>query len=297
MQVLKDNIEERFGLLHISFSEFSLFNQCPHKHLVYKHLVLIEQKPSIHLFFGNAVHESIEMSVKEGYDKNKRVKHFTDRFKTDMVNNMGQFEEFGQTEFFLEQGVNILQSLNIKEVLDGDEVISVEEPLYEPVFGKFRFKGFIDLNSKNKKRYKIVDWKTSGEPWDVEKKKKDMVFMEQMRLYKYFWARKHGIPLDDIDCRYVVLNRLKNKKNPNSGFGGIQVVDINSTKEEIFESIRNLSDTLRKIHLLKEFPKVKITGNERFGCMFCDLKGGCHPLCNSKYNQYVELLEQYKKDI
>ena len=138
----------------------------------------------------------------------------------------------------------------------------------------------------------IIDWKTSGEEWNVDKKKKDEIFLCQMRFYKYFWGRKNKIPLDKIDCKYVVLNRLKDKKNTSKGFGQIQSVDINSNENEILESLTKLGATLCNIHVLKVFPKVKFTGNEKYHCMFCKYKGGIHPLCNSKYNQYVELLKE-----
>jgi hypothetical protein len=115
-----------------------------------------------------------------------------------------------------------------------------------------------------------------------------------MRFYKFFWGKKNNIPLDKIDCKYVVLNRLKNKKNHSGGFGDIQVVDVNSTEEEIFESLSKLGDTLKSIHVEKVFPKVKFAGSEKLNCMFCKYKGGVHPLCNSKYSQYIELLKEHE---
>jgi hypothetical protein len=280
--------------VHISFSEFSLYNECGQKHLIFKYLALDMQEPSIHLFFGNAIHEAIEMGVKNGLSKEERAKYFADKFRKDMMDNMLQDKQFNEVDNFIDQGNHILLVLDTEVILKGYQIVSVEDPLYEVIYKKFRFKGFIDLIAYNPTtgRYLIVDWKTSGEEWDVEKKKKDGIFLCQMRFYKYFWGRKNKIPLDKIDCKYVVLNRLKNKKNPNSGFGEVQVVDINSTEEEIFESLNRLGDTLRNIHVEKAFPKVKFTGNERMNCMFCKFKGGIHPLCNSKYNQYVELLQE-----
>lgn len=280
--------------IHISFSEFSLYNECGQKHLIFKYLALDIQEPSIHLFFGNAIHEAIEMGVKNGLSKEERAKYFADKFRKDMMDNMLQDKQFREVDNFIEQGNHILLILDTEVILKGYQIVSVEDPLYEVIYKKFRFKGFIDLVAHNPTtgRYLIVDWKTSGEEWDVEKKKKDNIFLCQMRFYKYFWGRKNKISLDKIDCKYVVLNRLKNKKDPNGGFGEVQVVDINSTEEEIFESLNKLGDTLKNIHVEKIFPKVKFIGNERTNCMFCKYKGGIHPLCNSKYNQYVELLQE-----
>lgn len=283
--------------IHISFSEFSLYGECPHKHLIFKHLELDTQEPSIHLFFGNAIHESIEVGIKNNLSISQRSKYFSDKFKKDMMDNMLNTAQFKDVDDFIDQGNHILLILDTEVILKGYQIVSVEESLYETVYKKYKFKGFIDLVAYNPitKRYLIIDWKTSGEKWSVEKKKKDSIFLCQMRFYKYFWARKNNIPLDSIDCKYVVLNRLVNKKKPDGGYGDIQIVDINSTKEEIFESLCQLGHVLKNIHVEKIFPKVKFTGNERFNCMFCKYKGGQHPLCNSKYNQYVELILNNQK--
>ncbi len=283
--------------IHISFSEFSMYNECPHKHLILKYLKLDEQAPSIHLFFGNAIHESIEVGIKNNLSKEQREKYFCDKFKKDMMDNMFNSPQFSELENFTQQGKNILSFIDIEKIFGQYKIVSVEEQLYETIYKKFKFKGFIDmvLYNEDKDRYLITDWKTSGEEWDVSKKKKDQTFLCQMRFYKFFWAKKNNIPLDKIDCRYIVLNRLKNKNDIFGGFGEIQIVDVNSDENEILQSLEKLANTVMNIHIEQNFPKVKITGNERFNCMFCQFKGGNHPLCNSKYNQYVELLNTNKK--
>lgn len=283
--------------IHISFSEFSLYNECAHKHLIFKYLGLDEQPPSIHLYFGNAIHEAIEMYVKENYTIEQRVEHFRERFRKEMLNNMQNDPSFKDLDDFIEQGVHILTVLNTEALLKGYEIFSVEEPLYEEIYKKFKFKGFIDLIAYNPETgmYLIIDWKTSGEEWDVNKKLSDEIFLCQMRFYKYFWAKKHNIPLDKIECKYVVLNRLKNKKDPTGGFGEIQEVDINSSEDEIMISLYKLAVTVKNIHIKQEFPKYKFVGGDGYGCFFCKFKGNVHPMCNSKYNQYTELLQQYSK--
>jgi len=298
-KIIKNDLHATLGKgdnnTHISFSEFSLYNECGQKHLIFKHLALDVQEQSIHLFFGNAIHEAIEMGVKNGLTKEQRACHFADKFKKDMMDNMLKDKQFNDVDDFIEQGKNILLILDTEVLLKGYQIVSVEEPLYEMIYKRYHFKGFIDLIAYNPTtdKYLIIDWKTSGEEWDVDKKKKDEIFLCQMRFYKYFWARKSNTPMEKINCKYVVLNRLKNKKNISKGFGEIQIVDINSTENEIFDSLLKLGETVKNIHVEKIFPKVKFTGNEKFNCMFCKYKGGVHPLCNSKYNQYVELLQEH----
>lgn len=283
--------------IHISFSEFSLFNQCGHKHLVEKHLKLIQPEPSVHLFFGNAIHAALEKSIKDNLGLSRRIDFFKRTFAKDMMDYMKNEPGFeDELKLFLKQGVELLEILSIEDILKKYKIVSVEEPIFEHIYGEFYFKGFIDLVVQDREtgEYFIIDWKTSGQKWNIKKKIEDNIFLCQMRFYKYFWARKNNVPLDDIKCEYIVLNRLKNKNKPKSGTGGIQYVSVDSTKEEIFDSLYQLSETIESIHILKKFPKIKHTGNAFLGCMFCSLKGGKHPLCNGMENQDKQLLLEHK---
>lgn len=290
--------KENAEFIHISFSEYSLFNQCGHRHLLEKYLGLFQQPPSIHLFFGNSIHEAIELSLKNKWTLEKRVEHFKVTFSKSMLDNMKDTLDY-KREFnnFLIQGENILLYLDLNKVLESYDLVSVEEALYEPIFSKYRFKGFIDLVLRHKitKRYRIIDWKSSGQDWDVDDKKKDKFFLGQMRFYKFFWCKKNNIPLDQVDCTYVVLNRLRNKKDPKSYPGNIQKVDINSTPQEVKTSLNSLATTLKMIHLDKEFPKAKFLLGEKDGCKFCPLKGGKNPLCDSSERQHKKLLAENKR--
>lgn len=282
---------------HISFSEFSLFNQCGHRHLLEKHLGIIQQPPSIHLFFGNAIHASIENALKNKIGIEEVVSFFVHLFAKDMADNMKETADY-RNEFqnFLIQGENILRTLELEKLFTDYEIVEIEHALYENVHLNYYFKGFIDLVVRHKKtkRYKILDWKTSGSDWDIPKKKKDEIFLSQMRFYKFFWARKNQIPLEEIDCGYVVLNRLTDKKNPKSYPGRIQEVDVDSTNEETKSSLEKLARTIKMIHIEKKFPKIKhLSGTG--GCIFCPLKGGKHPLCDSSHTQYKNILREHKK--
>ena len=283
--------------IHISFSEYSLFNQCGHRHLLEKRLALIQQPPSIHLYFGNAIHSALELSLKNGHNVENMIDFFKSTFSKDMMDNMKETADFKNNFYdFLEQGEQILRILEIEKIFSDYEVVSIEEALYENLYLKYYFKGFIDLVLRHKitRRYKIVDWKTSGTDWDVKKKKKDEIFLGQMRFYKFFWARKNQIELSNIDCGYIVLNRLRDKKDPKSYPGNIQEVDVDSTEDEIKISLEKLASTIKMIHVNQEFPKIKHTSGVG-GCIFCPLKGGRHPLCNADKKQYKSILKEHKK--
>lgn len=300
------------GYKHISFSEFSLFRECGHRHLIEKHLGLETQPPSIHLFFGNAIHESIEKTFEDEYSTEKRVEYFKVTFRKDMIENMKDTQEFNELDAFLEQGENILRTLDIEKFIRDYEIISVEEPLYEHVYGIFYFKGFIDFVVRNRKtkRIVIIDWKTSGEAWNMYWKNQNKTFLMQMKLYKYFWARKNNVDLKTIDTKYIVLNRLKNKKKPELGFGEIVDVPMTSTLGEIRKSLESMSNALRDIYVNQAFKKVKfiedfagnptkdLDGNyltDDKPCRFCAYKGDKHPLCNKFVGQDKVLLKENGK--
>ena len=215
-----------------------------------------------------------------------------------MMDNMKETADF-KNEFrnFLDQGEQILRVLDLEKILLDYEIIAIEDALYENVHLNYFFKGFIDFVVRHKKtrRYKIIDWKTSGADWDVKKKMKDETFLAQMRFYKFFWGRKNNIPLSEIDCGYVVLNRLKDKKDPMSFPGRIQEVSVESTSDEIKLSLKKLALSIKMIHIDKKFPKIKHISGNTSGCFFCPLKGGRHPLCNSSEVQYNILLKEHKK--
>lgn len=304
MEIQQDKTQEYETLkavnadkIHISFSEFSLFNQCGHRHLLEKHLAIIQQPPSIHLYFGNAIHASLEQTLKNNLEVEPMVDFFRSTFTKDMMDNMKETADFKNNFYdFLAQGEQILRILQIENIFKDYEIVAIEEALYENLYLKYFFKGFIDLVIRHKvtRRYKIIDWKTSGTDWDVPKKKKDETFLAQMRFYKFFWGRKNNVPLEEIDCGYIVLNRLTNKKDPKSFPGRLQEVDVIATPDEIKLSLEKLANTIKMIHIEKVFPKIKhISGTG--GCIFCPLKGGKHPLCNSSDKQYKSILKEHKK--
>lgn len=290
-ELLKENNKDK---IHISFSEFSKYQECGHRHLIQKYLSLVEDEISIHLIFGNSVHRAIELGIKELLDVEERVIMFKKEFYQEMHNKMSEHPDMVNFEDFNKQGENIIRYLSTEAIIKKYEIIGVEYVLYEPLFGIFHFKGFIDLIVRDRitGKYVIIDWKTSGEEWDVNKKKKDKIFMAQMRFYKYFFARKNNIPLDQIDCKYIVLNRLINKKLPQLGFGKLQPVEIYSDFSDIESSLILIAETMKKIHIDNYFTKAKLN-DKKGNCYFCPFKNNIK-YCNSQETQYKDFLNEFQ---
>jgi len=279
--------------IHISFSEFSLFKECAHRHLIEKHLSLVQQPPSIHLFFGTAIHSAIEYGLSHNYNLNQRIDHFKKMFYDDMVNNLKDSKEYELVNDFIDQGIHMLQKILTEKVLKKYDLIGVEYPLYEQIFGIYHFKGFIDLIVRDKKTGKVViiDWKTSGEAWNVTKKMTDKTFLTQMMFYKYFYARKENVPFEEIECKYVVLNRLVNKKKPELGYGELQTVEMKFEEKDMEEAIELLTITLNQIYIKREFLKAKMLNRED-NCFFCSYKYK-KEWCDSNPEQYKVFLKEH----
>lgn len=288
-QLLKEVNSDK---IHISFSEYSKFKSCGHRHLIEKYLKLAIEPQTIHLIFGNSIHKAIELGIKENADVEKRVMIFREDFYKQMHDNLHDTPEINDLNDFMSQGENIVRYLSTEKIIKKYKIIGVEYALYEHIYGQFYYKGFIDLivQDRETEEYVIIDWKTSGEKWDVHKKKRDEVFMAQMRLYKFFFARKNNIPLEKIQCKYVVLNRLKSKKDPKGGFGSLQPVEIFSSREEIKESIKSVAEVLRQIHIENSFPKAKLL-DRKDSCYFCPFKTNAQ-LCNNSGEQAVTMLKE-----
>lgn len=250
------------------------------------------------MFFGDAMHLTLEKSIRESIGLSGRLELFKRVFTKSVLDNIsGEPGLRNDLDEFLKHGDELIRQLSISDLIKDYKIISVEEPILFNIYGKYIFKGTIDLVVQNRKskRYIIIDWKTSNQKWNTKKKLKDKVFSSQLRFYKYFWSKKNNIPLSEIDCEYTVLSRMKDKRYPLDGTGGIESVKVSSTEKEIFSSLEKLAETVKKIHIDKVFSKIKHVGNEFYGCMFCRFKKGKHPLCNSDINQYKELLNENKQ--
>jgi len=98
--------------------------------------------------------------------------------------------------------------------------------------------------------------------------------------------------MEEIDCKYVVLNRLKMKKCPELGFGELQTVEIFSTPNDIVDAMTLVAETLRDIHINKVFLKSKCISKQN-NCFFCPYKTN-PTLCNNNPEQYKYFLDEYQ---
>ena len=200
--------------MHVSYSEIKTWNECPYKHKLQYIDRLDGFKGNLHTAFGTAIHSVCEQGLLN--EELNREKHFLEEFAKEIASLEEKEVEIDKSlrEQMMGQYQPIVSSFRdeLDNYFEDCEVISTEEKLYEDIDGHdIRFKGFIDLVVKTKDgKYHILDWKTCSWGWDA-RKKSDKIINYQLTLYKVFWAKKHGVPLEMVETHFGLLKRTAKK--------------------------------------------------------------------------------------
>lgn len=211
------------GSKSISFSQLSVYLNCPY--CWYRSYVLKEAPfiPTIHLIFGTAIHEVIQHWLDVLYNKSVKASEELDLnrmlldklkelYKSNKASYGKDFSTPKELQEFYEDGIAILDFIKKHRKVYFDSarttwLVGTEIPLLVPLKDKFYFKGFIDALFYNEEtgKWLIVDFKTSGSGWHSEKT--DKVKTSQLVLYKEFLHRMFNIPLDSINIQYFIVKR------------------------------------------------------------------------------------------
>ena len=212
---------------NISYSQLSMYTQCPKKWaLQYRDGHKVKEQ-SIHMTFGTALHETLQMYLDIMYTQSAaeadRIDLETD-FQTRLRNcyeeaykqNKGQhFTDAPTLREFYSDGVEIIRYLKKNRGkyfskrgwwLVGCEIPIVLAP--NPRLPRVKYMGFLDvvMYNENTNKFIIIDIKTSTRGWN-DKAKKDKSKQHQLVLYKKFFAQQYNIPLDDIDVEFFIVKR------------------------------------------------------------------------------------------
>ena len=208
----------------ISFSEYSTFQECPHKWFL-NYMLKIPSDTNEELIFGSTLHDTIETMLTDknlmrlSHDMNVVESIFKDNLKKQImdikdVSLLKKMNEAWAAPTFAKQGKGLLQELNIKKRFQDYEFVDVEIkldglPILDREDVTITYKGFIDLVLKHKitGRYLIIDWKSSRKPWNIADKEANYNFYTQLKLYKHFYSMKKEIPIDMIDLAFYNLPR------------------------------------------------------------------------------------------
>lgn len=284
----------------VSYSQFSKFKTCPRSWYLNYVRKIKDDKPSIYLVFGNAMHVCIQYWLRNLFTKGEKFTNALDWatilkniLKDEYMKSYNQYKyHFSSpaelTEYFSD-GFETFEYLRKKRSsyfsLRDTELVGIEIPInYPPTENhQFRFYGFIDfvLYNKSDKIYTIYDLKTSKKGWgkyDKENKTK----ISQIIAYKKYFSEQYQVPEHAINVEYIILRQ---KIDPNSVWPVSRIQEFKPTSGS--RTLKSLDLDIKKFiaaaygknefeQSINDFPA--IAGNNGWNCTFCPYKD--HELCN-----------------
>jgi len=236
---------------HISYSEFKIWNDCPHKHKLNYIDNIAGFEGNIYTAFGTAIHSVCEEHIVD--DSVDTEQHFKKIFLQELKKlpeSVKNDMSLTMVEDMREQGISLspLAIPALREHFGEFELVSIEEKLYEPITEfedkEFKFKGFIDLVIKTSdNKYHVIDWKTCSWGWKPQKKS-DKMITYQLTFYKHYFALKHGINPEDIETHFALLKRTAKKDN-------VEIFRVSSGTKKTTNALNLLKKALHNINQKK----------------------------------------------
>jgi len=217
----------------ISFSQYQIFEQCPHKWALLYRDGHYKSEFSIHMTFGTAMHETLQHYLQIMYSKSIAAadreniiglfeEKLRNQYKQDYEkNNKTHFSSATELREFFNDGVAIINWFKKNKGKYFSKrfwhLLGIELPIIlKPHSGypSILYKGLLDLvlYNENTRNVKIIDIKTSTRGWK-QKEKGDEVKNSQLILYKKFFAEQFDYPVENIDIEYFILKRKINEES------------------------------------------------------------------------------------
>lgn len=220
---------KKLGKHPISFSQLSLYNNCP---WAWK-LRYIDKVPdsggNIYTLFGSAIHTVIQTYLTNYFSKSMTIKAtdaidlnamLLDEMKKELIGLRKQSKEPDSvsskeemTQFYYE-GCEILNYIKKRKGLYFDKkrevLVGIETPLLVETDSHvgIMFLGFLDIVVADpiSNKIRIIDIKTSTKGWRKEKKA-DFITSAQLILYKKYYAKRYKVNPDDIEIEFFIVKR------------------------------------------------------------------------------------------
>ena len=212
----------------VSYSQFSLYLQCPKRWKLDYADNLRKYDQNINTTFGSAFHSTIQNYVKVMYEESVKKadeinlgEYLQECMMTEyrnalLKNNNTHFTTAEQLSEYCQDGIAILDYFKKHRtayfVSKQHTLLGIETPLNIPLRDGIRFTGFIDLILRDERdgRIKIYDFKTSTAGWN-KYQKADKSKTSQMILYKEFYAKQFNVDVETIDIEYIIVRRKINE--------------------------------------------------------------------------------------
>jgi hypothetical protein len=211
----------------ISYSQMSMFNECPKKWSLQYREGFKQFTSSIHTVFGTALHETLQHYLTVFYEKSGAE---ADRLNTSELleenlreeykkqykaNNNQHFATPDELREFYEDGVEIIREIakdrNKYFSKRGWHLVGIELPLILNPYSKLQnvmFQAYLDvvLYHEPTNSIKIIDIKTSRSGWSKKEKANEQKQF-QLIIYKKYFSEFYNIPIENIDIEFMIVKR------------------------------------------------------------------------------------------
>ncbi len=242
----------------ISYSQFSMWGQCPLRWKLNYVDKLKRFSGNIHTVFGSAMHTVLQTYLTTFYSKTITEADsldLNDMLFTELKNEFIESKKTSEgdpctkedLQSFYKDGVSLLDWFKKNKSMyfskRGYELLGIEIELNYKLGEGLNFIGFMDVVIKDtvRDRIKIIDLKTSTKGWN-KWMKADKVKTNQLLLYKQFYSKEFDVPTDKIDIEYFILKR-KLYEN----------VDFPQRKVQLFTPAHGKPSLNKVLYKLKEF--------------------------------------------
>jgi hypothetical protein len=288
----------------ISYSQVSMFLNCPLKWSLQYKDGYYQSESSIHMTFGTALHEAIQHYITNIYensgaaaDRIDMEQYFEERFRETYLkdyksNKKIHFSDPIEMREFYEDGLAILDYIKKKRVKyfgkKGWYLVGCELPLLinpHPQFKNILYKGYLDvvLYHEPTNTFKIIDIKTSKQGWD-DKTKKNEIKTLQLILYKKFYSQQFGIPEDNIEVEFFIVKRKVWEESPYP-ISRIQEFKPANGKGKINKAVNTINLFIESVfnHDGSYKDKTHDPKLDDFNCKYCSFANTPH--CPSTFKQ------------
>jgi len=207
----------------ISYSQISMFNECPLKWKLNYVDKLRVSESNIYLVFGTAMHEVIQTYLEVMYNdsvKNADLLNLNEMLRDKLIEQFKIAEETDgkppctkeDLQEFFQDGVDILDFVKKRRAdyfsKRGYKLIGCEVPIDLAITPNIKMIGYLDIVILDEitNKIKIYDIKTSTMGWN-KWQKKDENKTQQLLLYKQFYSTQYNHPIDKIDVEYFIVKR------------------------------------------------------------------------------------------
>lgn len=269
----------------VSYSQYSVYKQCQHRWYLDYVKKLQPFKPSIHLIFGTAFHETVQNYLQIMYDKSAEDAdkiHLPTYFKTKLIelyqqnSTEGHFSTPAELNEFFEDALAILDFFKRKRKIyfskKNTKLIGIEIPILQPIvegLENVKFKGFIDLVIYDKAldKYIIYDFKTSTRGWS-DYEKKDETKLSQILLYKRMFSQLKNVPEDKIDVEFFIVRRKINENLEYAPKRIQQFIPANGSKK-VESAVQGVKDFIANVFTAEGAYQDKYYPKDSNKCRFC----------------------------